>query len=167
MSNLPPRSPAFYTVFTNLQETLQKVSFLRRNILWTLSFHVARKVEKKGMLSPGRASLRASPFIRKYQRLVLDYGVPIAVLHDMVAVSNENFVFAHSGMRRVILVERTTTDDDLGNASCRIDHIQRIRRGNRLEGTALNLNRSLIGCISDPLKWDRLPEHQPDGKSHI
>lgn len=60
---------------------------------------------KKGMLLPGRASLRASPFIRKYQRLVLDYGVPIAVLNDLVAVSNEDFTFADSDIGRVKLIE--------------------------------------------------------------
>lgn len=70
---------------------------------------------KKGMLPSGRASLRASPFIRKYQRLVLDYGVPIAVLHDMVAVSNEDFTFADSDIGRVKLIERAAFNGDSGS----------------------------------------------------
>lgn len=43
--------------------------------------------------------------MRKYQRLLLDYGVPIAVLNDLVAVSNEDFTFADSDIGRVKLIE--------------------------------------------------------------
>ena len=116
MSNLLPRSPAFYTVFTNLQETLQKVSFLKRNICgYPLSCRPEGR--KKGMLPLGRASLRASPFIRKYQRLVLDYGVPIAVLYNRAALAQNDLAGAGGGFSGIVLIEGTAVDGDVSGGA--------------------------------------------------
>ena len=110
--------------------------FLETKYFVDILFHCRPEGRKKGMLPSGRASLRASPFIRKYQRLVLDYGVPVAVLHDRAALAQNDLTGAGGGFSGIVLIEGTAVDGDVSGGA--VLAVQRPLGGGALEGTAVN-----------------------------
>ena len=51
--------------------------------------------------------------MRKYQRLVLDYGVPIAVLYNRAALAQNDLAGAGGGFSGIVLIEGTAVDGDV------------------------------------------------------
>ena len=129
-----PTAPHFIQ-FSKLAGNFTESKFLRRNILQISFFTVARKVER-GCSPSGRASLRASPFIRKYQRLVLDYGVYQSPFCTTVQPSPRTTSPAPEvDSAGLYFIEGTAVDGDVsGGASCS----SASTGGGALEGTAVN-----------------------------
>ena len=78
-------------------------------------------------------------------RLFWNNIVPVAVLNDLVAVSNEDFTFADSDIGRVKLVERSTLNGDSG--SVLVITVQRPSRVDALKSAAFDGDLRIVLCI--------------------
>ena len=80
------------------------------------------------------------------QLLCGNHSVPVAVLNDLVAVSNDDFTFADSDIGRVKLIERAALDGDCGIGA--VLAVQRPSWADALEGASLDGDLRTTICIN-------------------